>query len=150
MVDYCIAELRREAHRTAKKDGMIVAFNGNVVKSNMAVPENLREDFSNVVASLTDTPKYKKDWLPGSNKTTLAVIDPSLYPLTYGVTRVLGDKMVDCASCISQCGKGNIMQDRAEICPNPVGGGSVWYEKGIHNSKFQWLPCDVDIHKEPK
>lgn len=63
--------------------------------SPIAIPNNLRESLADAVAALTDVPDHKKHWLPGSNNTVLPIVDPSLYPLIYGVTRVLKSPIAD-------------------------------------------------------
>ena len=53
MVDWCIEELRYKA-RIFEKNGMVTVYNGDVVKSDLAVPEDLRNALIKAVESLED------------------------------------------------------------------------------------------------
>jgi hypothetical protein len=176
MANYSMAELRREAHRMAKRpNGMMLAFNGNIVKSDIAIPDNLRESLASAVASLTNIPDHKKDWLPDTNKTMLAVVDPSLYPLVYGVTRAFKSPMADNDRLSSSNDATNIdvnlfcldthkavvVPERStvdcESCIACCGEGNVVethfqsdsessdWYKMSIHNNYQWLPCDIDI-----
>ncbi|KAJ3535176.1 hypothetical protein NMY22_g6606 [Coprinellus aureogranulatus] len=141
MFKYCIAELQhivREGYFSKRKDGAIVAFNGNVVKSDMAIPKTLRRALQLAVKPLEHLPPDQRDWHPGSHKTVVDLVHPSLYPLVYGTSKILavGQKVVGLDECIVRCGDGRTLQaDRVtnQDVTEPF------------SSKFQWLPCEVDI-----
>lgn len=141
MFKYCIAELQyiaREGYYARRKDGAIVVFNGNVVKSDYAIPKTLRRALQLAVKPLEHLPHDERDWHPGSHKTVVDLVHPSLYPLVYGTSRILaiGQKVAGLDECIIRCGDGRTIQaDRVtnQDVTEPF------------SAKFQWLPCEVDI-----
>ena len=144
MFDYCIAELQHIAkHIYAKRaDRALVVFNGNVVKSDHAVPESVKLALQQAVKPLEDVPENQKDWHPGSNDTVLDLVHPNLFPLIGGKSRVLkvGQKTAGLADCVERCGQGNVL---ARLPKAPKANE----KKGVepYSLKFQWLPCEVDI-----
>ncbi|KAJ2915427.1 hypothetical protein MD484_g4988, partial [Candolleomyces efflorescens] len=144
MFDFCIAELQHVAKNVYAKraDRALVVFNGNVVKSDHAVSESLRQALLQAVKPLEDIPKHQKDWHPGSNDTVLDLVHPSLFPLIWGKSKVLkaGQKTVGLADCVEKCGQGDVL---GRITKGPKANE----KKGIqpYSLKFQWLPCEVDI-----
>lgn len=141
MADYCIEELRYKAD-IYRETGLIRVYNGDVVKSDSAIPSDLQLALKAAVAPLEDVPKHKRDWHPGSNDMVLDLVHPSLFPLVYGLSRILKDDTVNLESCIARCGQG-------EVVPEPSATEATaqvgWRTRYIYSTKFQWLPCDVDI-----
>ncbi|KAJ2928107.1 hypothetical protein H1R20_g9003, partial [Candolleomyces eurysporus] len=150
MFEYCIQELRYRAERfepNSSKRGAIVVFNGKVVKSDHAVPEGVKLALQSAIKPLESVPEAQNDWHPGSNGQVLGLVHPSLYPLVYGKTKVLppGSQVTTLEDCISRCGEGGVI-------PTPVAKGNrVHYDSmscdtyDPYSTKFQWLPCEVDI-----
>lgn len=145
MVAYVIAELRYRSEEF-KKTGLFWVYYGDVVKSDTAVPESLREALQNAVAKLENVPEYMKDWHPNSNDQVLDLVHPSLFPLIYGTTRILPDSIVELNACVKDTGNGVVI-------PVPPEEDLVFppsYERhhvGVkpYSKNFQWLPCEVDI-----
>ncbi|KAJ2920869.1 hypothetical protein H1R20_g16227, partial [Candolleomyces eurysporus] len=150
MFEYCIQELRYRAERfepNSSKRGAIAVFNGKVVKSDHAVPEGVKLALQSAIKPLESVPEAQNDWHPGSNGQVLGLIHPSLYPLVYGKTKILpaGSQVTTLEDCISRCGEGGVI-------PTPVAKGNrVHYDSmscdtyDPYSTKFQWLPCEVDI-----
>ncbi|RXW17675.1 hypothetical protein EST38_g8175 [Candolleomyces aberdarensis] len=146
MFDYCIQELRYRAERfkpNSSKRGAIVVFNGKVVKSDYTVPEGVKLALQSAIEPLESVPEAQKDWHPGSDGKLLCLLHPSLYPLVYGKTKVLpiGSQVTTLEDCISRCGEGAVV-------PTPIAKRNRVYYDSIYDpysTKFQWLPCEVDI-----
>jgi hypothetical protein len=139
MVDWIIAELQYKA-KTFQETGLFTVYNGDVVKSDRAIPEPLRESLMNAVTKLEgETPK---DWHPGSDEKVLDLVHPSLFPLVYGKSRVVRDKAISLDESISTSGQG-------EVIPVPeLPPSNYSWNQGASNrfsTKFQWLPCDVEV-----
>jgi hypothetical protein len=144
MVDWCIDELRYKA-KVFEETGAVTVYNGDVVKSDTAVPAALKTMLREAVAPLEEVPAREKDWHPGSDEKVLDLVHPSLFPLVYGRSRILPDTLVGLDDCIERCGEGitiPIAPNDPVLIPNtPVSAGNL----ESFSKKFQWLPCDVDI-----
>lgn len=147
MADYCIDELKYKAE-LYRKTGAVSTFHGDVVKGDNCIPVDLKRTFRTGITAIEDFSDRRTDWHPGSNETVLDLVYPSLYPLTYGLTRIIPDSILDLETCIMRSGHG-------ETIPVPPATETVsasfkrWGpEQRLYSSKFQWLPCDVDISGE--
>ncbi|KAH6891808.1 hypothetical protein BKA70DRAFT_1571941 [Coprinopsis sp. MPI-PUGE-AT-0042] len=126
MATECIAEMRHRA-KTSKDspNGAVFVYNGDVFKSDSAVSEEVRLAL--------------EEHHPGSDSKVLDLVHPSLFPLFYGKTKVLpiGAKAtsLQAQDCVKRCGAGVIVDE-------PAG------EDHAYSTKFQWLPCEVDISSE--
>lgn len=141
MANYCIAELKYTAELYAKT-GFLKVFNGDVVKSDIAIPTELRVALKAAIAPLENVRACEQDWHPGSDGKVLNLVHPSLFPLVYGLSRILKDGTIGIEDCILRCGEG-------EVIPEPlydvVTIDTHQERSAPYSKKFQWLPCDVDI-----
>lgn len=117
-----------------------------VLKSDMAVPSDLKEALRKAVAPLENVPESQKDWHPGSDGTVLDLVHPSLFPLVYGRSRILPDSTMTLDDCLASIGKGVVVPFPVEQVDEPVQSrhdtgifGSLW------SQRFQWLPCNVSF-----
>ncbi|KAH0565668.1 hypothetical protein GP486_000942 [Trichoglossum hirsutum] len=145
MVDWVIAELRYRSE-IFQKTGAVKVYNGDVVKSDIAVPGHLKEALKAAVISLEDIPDMYKDYHPGSDGKVLDLVHPSLFPLVYGRSRILPDSLSNLSNCIESCGEGEIIpippEEEAEL------GRSVYFRRNEttpYSRKFQWLPCELEF-----
>lgn len=141
MFEYLIAELR---HRSSEfqKTGRFVVYNGNVVKSDVAVSESLRLELLDSALVLEDVPERLRDWHPGSKEQVLDLVHPSLFPLVYGQTRILPNVGRD--DCLSKCGQGEIIPRQT---PTPMDPNNGWESRrdASFSHRFQWLPSEVQL-----
>jgi Protein of unknown function (DUF4246) len=152
MFNWCIAELRHKS-KSFQQTGAISVFDGDVVKSDTAIPSALKDALNNAVAALENVLDMHRDWHPGSNEQVLDLVHPSLFPVVYGRTRVLPDSLVGLDDCITSCGKGLTLDvPPEEEC-------ALWVQRKFENKspytdyllknpfsqKFQWLPCEVSF-----
>jgi hypothetical protein len=151
MEDWCIAELRYMASlRFAAPENPppIVVFHGDVVKSDTAVSIEIKHALQEAVNKFQEAiPEKLKNWHPGSERKILDLVHPSLCPLVYGRTRVLpSGKRTTLDDCIELCGHGEIVDVQ------PDGDYTVrwiiWGPDEVFSTKFQWLPCEVEIFGE--
>ena len=145
MADWCIAELRYIAafHSASPENPPpIVIFHGDVVKSDTAVSTELKHALQEAVNKFqVAIPEKLKDWHPGSDGRVLDLVHPSLCPLVYGRTRILCDgETTTLDNCIERCGQGETV-DTPNFEPSP-------HKLKDFSTKFQWLPCEVDISGE--
>ncbi|OQE21524.1 hypothetical protein PENFLA_c014G04830 [Penicillium flavigenum] len=121
--DWCLQELQDMA-RQFDRDGRLVVFNtsSGVCKSDAAISSDLKSQLSNFVDLLSHQAIRQK---PASAVVNL--VDPSLFPLVYGRTKILGGGQ--------SCGMDDFLV--------------VTYGRYIWSSKFQWLPCEVEFTGPP-
>ncbi|KAF8885779.1 hypothetical protein BD779DRAFT_658321 [Infundibulicybe gibba] len=147
MAEWCIEELRYKA-KNFQRTGAISVYTGDVVKSDTIVPEVLRHALKTAVAPLEDIPESLQDWRPGSNGTILDLVDPSLYPVTYGRTQILADGLTTLDDFIDQCGNGRVLDVPSGLGPIAIPLNTATDVLSLFSSKFQWLPCEVNVSGE--
>ena len=150
MVDWCIEELRYKA-KIFNDTGAICVFNGDVVKSDIAILETTKEALQAAARSLADIPEVYKDYHPGSDGLVLDLVHPSLFPLIYGRTRVLDDSLIGLDECTKNCGKGIVVPIRPDtetVVDRGAGFRILDSTVRPYGKNFQWLPCDIDISKD--
>ncbi|RDB28808.1 hypothetical protein Hypma_014802 [Hypsizygus marmoreus] len=146
MVDWCIDELRYKA-KMFESTGAVIVYNGDVVKSDSAIPTSIKHALKEAVAPLEQVPARQQDWHPGSNERVLDLVHPSLFPLVYGRSRILPDSLVGLEDCIKRSGEGETIPVPLETeieLGSKLGYGHAPLTKPF-STQFQWLPCDVDI-----
>ena len=136
MAEWCMEELKYKATRFGgMPGGAIKVYNGDVVKSDTAVPHSIKAKLQAAVKPLEDVPSWEKDWHPGSDEKVLDLVHPSLFPVVYGRTRALGKgrgfAMLE--NCIARSGEGDVLKEQQEV------------SDGRYSANYQWLPCEVDI-----
>ncbi|KXN80705.1 hypothetical protein AN958_08286 [Leucoagaricus sp. SymC.cos] len=142
MFQYCVEELRYKAEKY-KKSSFVHIYPGDVVKSDSAIPADLLTSLKSAVSPLESVPKKEQDWHPGSNEQVLDLVHPSLFPLVYGLSRILPNSTTNLNDCVSRCGEGEVLPiPLEEEAKHPPFQGQKGY---AYSRKFQWLPCDVDI-----
>ena len=144
MLDWCVAELRYLATQVPQDASMappIVVYNGDVVKSDVAVSRELHDALNEAVNKFEEgIPDWQRDWHPGSEEKVWDLVHPSLFPLVYGVSRVLETGQTTLENCISLCGQGRITAEPTLF--------RTLYRDNLdkaYSKKFQWLPCEVNI-----
>ncbi|KAF7977250.1 hypothetical protein HWV62_4367 [Athelia sp. TMB] len=144
MIDYCICELRYKSLPFGET-AVVTAYDGDVVKSDHIVSEELRRALKSAAAPLEQVGPTKQDWHPGSNGMVLDLVHPSLFPVVYGMTRILKDSIVGLEQSVELCGKGEVLP----VPPAPVIPASQRFPysqfEDPWSMKFQWLPCQVEF-----
>lgn len=140
MVDWIIEELKWRAEIYTTK-GFMEAFDCGVVKSDIAISKELQQTLRQAVLPFEDIPEDRKDYHPGSDEKVIDLLHPSLFPVVFGRTRVLPDKLIGLEDCLESVGEGVTLPVPSQIS---IGAGNMH----IYSSKFQWLPCDVELTKE--
>ncbi|KAF7979075.1 hypothetical protein HWV62_43573 [Athelia sp. TMB] len=140
--DYCIKELRYKS-KLFKDTGLVVAYDGNVVKSDNIVSEELRLALKSAAAPLEQIPSVYRDWHPGSNEMVLDLVHPSLFPVVYGKTRILKGSTTNLDNCVELCGEGEILSVPPPTKPIKPLSGHRPARPEPYSRNFQWLPCQV-------
>jgi len=152
--DYCLAELKDKAEYL-REHGVVHVLDakGTVVKSDVDADDVFWRSVREKVRTLEEVPDHSKDWHPGTDGLVLDLLHPSLFPLCYGISRVLPYGTVPLTKCWEYTGLG-------EVCSVPSGvrtnasflKTAAWGEKidlhpwGIH----QWLPSEIRLCESGK
>ena len=150
MVDWIVEELRYKA-KIFQETRAVSVYNGDVVKSDVAVPGSLKERLVAAVARLENVPEKHKDFHPGSGGKVLDLVHPSLFPLVYGRSRILPHSLIGLDDCIERCGGGTRLPvpPENEATLGRKHRGFIYFGGGRreplypYSQKFQWLPCNV-------
>lgn len=105
MMEWVMAELRYKTKFFQETGMVIVNDAAGVVKSDVAVTESIKKALKNAVRPLEETPTTK-DYHPRGDNKFLDLVDPSLFPLVYGRSRILQDELAGIHDCLSKIGKG--------------------------------------------
>ncbi|EEH21739.2 hypothetical protein PABG_03955 [Paracoccidioides brasiliensis Pb03] len=154
MAKWVINELRYKT-RIFHEYGLVDVFNGGVVKSDTAVPTSVNQSLRTGVRKLEDVPENIKDYHPSTDKKVLALVHPSLFPLVYGRSRILKEKILRLDDCIPSSGLGETLpvpRSKYTVFDEKLDNHSGWagkfWEDKIYSQKFQWLPCNVTFLDE--
>ena len=151
MVDWVIEELRYKA-KIFHETGAISVHGGDVMKSNSAIPDSLKERLNAAVVSIEDVPVRYQDFHPGSDEKVIDLVHPSLFPLVYGRSRILPESLLNLDDCIKRCGEGTRLATPSEneaTLDRKSEYDRRWVEDSMkpYSLKFQWLPCNVELVK---
>ncbi|THX45737.1 hypothetical protein D6D06_10374 [Aureobasidium pullulans] len=158
---WCLSELQDKA-RIFQSSGRILVYNTGVAicKSDVAVDEETRtliKDGLSVLESSSLSDAATLDPSPDSPRQIHRLIDPLLYPLIYGKSRVLAKGEIvplnDMFRHISKCN----IAPKIPVVGNHLLLGPAWYgcskwkmhrERGPSwSTNFQRLPCEIDFLK---
>ncbi|KAK2751651.1 hypothetical protein FQN55_000373 [Onygenales sp. PD_40] len=151
MAKWVIDELRYKT-RIFHEYGLVDVFNGGVVKSDTAIPDSLNESFCDAVRKLENVPADQKDYHPGTNQTVVDLVHPSLYPLIYGRSRILSEKILGLDDCVASCGLGDTLLIPAneyavskQKTENRSRAADRYRNLKLYSQRYQWLPCNVEF-----
>ncbi|CAG7937106.1 unnamed protein product [Penicillium salamii] len=141
--DWCLQELQDKA-REFDRDGHTVVLNthSGVCKSDVAISSDLKSQLLNSADLLSDHAAREK-----SDPAVMNLVDPSLFPLVYGRTKVICSGQpcgMDEPSWLSCSRAGHVLSETPQVDVEALswpGGES----RHIWSSKFQWLPCEVEF-----
>ncbi|XHF98624.1 hypothetical protein AWENTII_002171 [Aspergillus wentii] len=150
MIDWIFEELKYKSS-PFQQTGMVTAFDADVVKSDSAIPEELRLALMSAVRPLEEVPEEEKDYHPFSDEKVVDLVHPSLFPLVYGRSRMLKDKITTLERFMEYPGKGDVVPIPPEKETRVDGFHRQLRDTPGRNpfsQRFQWLPCDVELNKD--
>lgn len=74
--------------------GHVVVFDPGVVRSDIAISEELENALRDGVRKLEDI-LTEKDYHPGSGDRVVDLVHPSLFPVVFGRTRAISDSLIN-------------------------------------------------------
>lgn len=150
MMNWITKELQWKAD-VLHKTGIVVALEPGVVKSDTAVPKDVQQALKEAVQPLEDVPEEQKDYHPNSDNQVLDLVHPSLFPVIYGRSRILSDRLVGCDDCFCYIGQGEVLKEPPLEEKGLQDTYQNWYSSYAYypfSGKFQWMPCDVKFTEE--
>lgn len=170
--EWCIAELRDKS-AVLEQTGFVSVFDSAscIVKSDDQIPKHVLDRFRLDMSSLrtialsTEAPNELLEFPSIWGSHTMDLVDPSLYPLTFGKTAVLFKggcpTRVNPFSMIGQgqtASKPEPMPSREPLSPNQIRtrlteDGDIWprWSQGMpyrFSHTIQWMPCEVAFTDE--
>ncbi|KAH2487494.1 hypothetical protein KXV28_008337 [Aspergillus fumigatus] len=108
MADWIIDELRFKAV-IYEHTNVVTLYNGDVSKSDHNVPESFRTQFCQAIKVLEDVPPALKFYNPGSDYVQRDLAPIALFPLVYGRTRILKDRIIGLDDALDSMGQGEVI-----------------------------------------
>ncbi|KAB8276593.1 hypothetical protein BDV30DRAFT_235665 [Aspergillus minisclerotigenes] len=141
-----IKELQWKAE-ILNKTGYVRFFDVGVIKSDTVISKDLQEALKERVRPLNDAPGYQEDHHPRSDHKVFDLVHPSLFPVIYGRTHVLPDRVIELDDCIGSMGQGELLPvpPDEEVYVYPYYKTPYKANVPLLSQKFQWLPCDVEL-----
>ncbi|KAK1496617.1 hypothetical protein CTAM01_08255 [Colletotrichum tamarilloi] len=153
----CIDELQEKA-RLYNETGVVPVLDVQVriARSDRVISSDMKSTFQEAVGNIertlsrkTDRGSGKKNSLAEANGSTckkqdnvINVIDPTMYPLVFGRSRVLPTHEIDLHNCLSHISQGITIKI-------PGQKETQKYVDGIYHTLFssqsQWLPCNIEF-----
>ncbi|KAK6519195.1 hypothetical protein TWF281_003884 [Arthrobotrys megalospora] len=145
MFDWCLEELKDKAQQF-QKEGFVIAIDGDVCKSDTLISEETRLKIIDAIKVLEDIPENQQDWHPGSGGLVLDLVHPSLFPLVYGRSRILEDKVITVDNCLESIGMGVLLEPAGDAVNVSKAKGNISIPHAW-SKKFQWLPADISLQE---
>lgn len=149
MAQWMIEELQFKAI-VYEKTQTLSLYNGDITKSDIGVPEDLRQRVADGVKPLERVPPELQFFNPGSENKQRDLVPIGLFPLVYGRSRILKDKLIGIEDAIACAGRGEVIP-----CPEETGitrediAWRVASRNDIairpYSRNFQLLPCDLKL-----
>lgn len=129
------------------KTGHVRVFDVGVIKSDTVISKDLQEALKERVRPLNDVPEDQKAYHPRSDQKVVDLVHPSLFPVIYGRTHVLLDRVIELDDCIGSMGQGGLLPvpPDEEVYVYPYYKAPYKADLSLLSQKFQWLPCDVEL-----
>ncbi|KAI6082372.1 hypothetical protein F4821DRAFT_263977 [Hypoxylon rubiginosum] len=136
MYKACVDELHEKA-TYLNNTGIVHVLDAElaVAKSDTIVPPTVAAALRHNAEALELSLKTK-DWEPGSDYTVLNLLNPSLFPLVYGTTRVLPRQQdrITLDNCLSHIGEGETIGEFDR----------VGMRRPAYRGATQWLPSNIE------
>lgn len=154
MAKWIIDELRFKSI-IYEKSNAVTLRNGDITKSDSAIPNALVNRLREACKELETGPFHRVEVIPGTGGRQRALIPVGLFPLVYGRSRILTDRIIGVRDALDAMGKG-------ETIPRPNETGitredMVWkvasradLKVKPYSTDFQTLPTDLRLGPDGK
>ncbi|GIK06304.1 hypothetical protein Aspvir_001951 [Aspergillus viridinutans] len=149
---WCLKELQDKARDFGKQRHELVFNTGSgVCKSDTAISSNIQSELHDAAEFLTNDAEERIQHQYVQKSPVLNLVDPSLFPLVYGGTKVLTGGQscgMDQAAWSSCTQEGQIAPEQPQF-PRENSRLHRLSHECILPTKFQWLPCEVEFTGPP-
>lgn len=115
---------------------MVYDVSSCIVKSDSIISDDIKKRLQRAVQVLEDVPNQVQKFSPNQEEIESYLIEPSLFPLIYGKSRVLKDRKLDIDTSLDAVCEGEVVTWPQEVSP------------GTRLQRYQWLPCEVQRSSE--
>lgn len=163
---WCLTELRDKAVYFGETQHVRILDTGSCVcKADNSGLKSLAASIRSAATPLLEYHQKNEDWQPTSENLTFNLVDPSLFPLIYGKSLVLGDGgHVDLQDIFGsykgttvapthydrRIDSGEIQEEIEKGRALSMGVSPRRSDPGFYcwSSNYQWLPCDVEFSED--
>jgi hypothetical protein len=124
----------------------VLDITATVVNTDSMPSSDLKATLRVAVSALENIADKHKNWQLGTDGKIFNLVDPSLFPLIYGCSRILPRGTVSLNDCLNRIGESETIPG-IEVAPSIEVFGDR-YESKTHyvwSKNFQWLPCNVSF-----
>ncbi|EEU35214.1 uncharacterized protein NECHADRAFT_53347, partial [Fusarium vanettenii 77-13-4] len=126
----------------------VMDYTAYVIKSDTLLTQTLKDELKAAVEPLENLQRLQKDWQPDTDGKILNVVDPSIWPLVYGTSKILPDQHVPLEGCIDYCGMGEVIPQPPKPMLDSRRAMLLPLRMKAFGTRFQWLPCNIDLTGE--
>ena len=135
MAEWIIEELRFKA-MIYERNQAVALYNGDVTKSDTNVPDSMLKELRTAAKAVESREPELQLYNPGRLSRQRDLLDMALYPLVYGKSRILPDKLIRVDDALQYAGQG-------EVIPIPA-------DTGITREDMSWRVSErADIQVRP-
>lgn len=135
MVNWIIEELKYKA-MIYELSSAVALYNGDITKSDTNVPEDILKELRRTAKFLEFEEEELQFYHPGSMSKQRDLLSMALYPLIYGKSRILTDRVIRLDDALGYAGQG-------EVIPVPK-------ESGVTREDLAWrVAARADIQVKP-
>lgn len=149
MADWIADELQFKAI-VYERTHALTLYNGDITKSDITVPRSFCDKMAEEINKIDTVPLDLAFYNSGSNNKHSDLLPVGLYPLVYGRSRILKDRLIGLDDAIANAGQGEIIK-----CPDETGitrediAWRVTARDDItirpYSRNFQMLPSDLKL-----
>ena len=153
MWEWCVMELRDKA-KLFKEIGFVRVLDSGscACKSDLLISSTLCKDLQDASTQLWKSGRKER-----GTPQLVDLVDPSMYPLVYGKTRILKDgKRAGFADCVESCSDSltivspshvddQLKAQRFEPVPDVIFSTHARDHPSKWSLRYQWLPCDISL-----
>lgn len=152
MSDWIIDELRFKAV-IYDRTGSLALYNGDITKSDINVPEEIRQKYQEACATLENSPQELRFFKPGTKYRQEDLIPIEFCCLVYGRSRVMTDELVSLDDSLDYSGKGEIIAvpDETGITREDMAwrvASQAEVRSRPFSRRFQLLPCEMQLGED--